>query len=340
MRNCRFWIFLLGLLCLPLANLFPGAAALAENSVPEINNPNPGADLWRAVRGHLDTPATTQVTGHDSAVLVNPQGERWMSTRNDQLIPQGGDLLLVVLLIIVGVYAIRGPVKLRSGESGVQVQRHSVNARFVHWLLAALFIVLGITGLLLLFGRPLLIPLIGKSAFGVAASASKEVHNLLGLLFPVALVLMFFNLVRRNLYEKGDLTWFAKGGGMLGKGHASAGKFNGGEKVLFWLTVFLGIGISVTGYILDFPAIASWIVTVCPDFSQYRHVMEYTHIVHGVIAVVFIALVVGHIFLAVFFVRGTLSGMTRGQVDANWAKEHHDRWYTEVQGDSEENRAP
>ena len=119
---------------------------------------------------------------------------------------------------------------------------------------------------------------------------------------------------------------------MFGSGHASAGKFNPGEKVLFWLTIFLGIVVSVTGYVLDFPAIASWIVATFPEFTQYRHVMELSHVIHTIIAVLFIALVFGHIFLAVFFVPGTLQGMVSGNVDENWAKEHHDRWYAEVKG--------
>ena len=272
--------------------------------------------------------------GHDSSVLVNPQGELWKSIRNSRLIPQGGQALLVVLLIILGVYAVRGPVKLASGESGQQVDRHSVSSRIIHWLVAGLFIILGITGLFLLLGRPLLIPVIGKTAFGGIAGASKEVHNILGLLFPFALIFMFVNLVRRNLYEKGDLAWVAKGGGMLGGGHVSAGKFNAGEKILFWATIFLGIGISVTGYVLDFPNIASWVLATSTEFTQYRHVMGYAHVIHSVIAVLFIALAFGHIFLATLFVPGTLSSMTSGKVDSNWAKEHHDRWYEEIRNKS------
>jgi len=65
--------------------------------------------------------------------------------------------------------------------------------------------------------------------------------------------------------------------------------------------------------------------------------MEYSHVIHTVIGVVFIALVFGHIFLAVFFVPGTLQGMVSGNVDENWAKEHHDRWYAEKRaGESSE----
>ena len=336
MRSTRYSIFFLWVLVLPLlVTVAPEYAASDQEPLPAINNPNPGSDLWEAVRGRLDSPATTQVEGFDSAVLVNQQGELWTTIRNTKLLPIGADVLIVVLLMIGAVYAVRGPVTVKAGSSGHEIPRHTVNARFVHWFLAGLFIVLGITGLVLLYGRPLLIPLMGKSAFGMLAAGAKNVHNFVGPLFPVAIFLLFVNMVSKNLYERGDLKWFAQGGGMFGNGHASAGKFNGGEKILFWLTIFLGIGVSVTGYILDFPVIASWIVSTFPEFSQYRHVMEFSHVVHTVIGILFIALVFGHIFLAVFFVPGTLQGMVSGKVDANWAKEHHDRWYAEVQASSE-----
>jgi formate dehydrogenase subunit gamma len=259
-----------------------------------------------------------------------------MSFRVDELIPNGGNFLIVILLLIGAIYAIRGPVKLAGGESGVLLERNSVGARVIHWLLAGIFILLAISGLVLLFGRPLLIPLFGKTGFAVIASVCKEAHNLVGPIFPLILLASFFRLVSRNLYEQGDLKWFARGGGMVGKAHVSAGKFNGGEKLLFWLTMFLGVAISVTGYVLDFPVLAAWVQNVSSDFNQYRQVMEFAHVVHGVVAVVFIGLIFGHIFMATALVRGSLSSMTSGKVDANWAKEHHDRWYQEMQADPDQ----
>ena len=337
MTNSRSWVLVLWLVVLVVATLAPSSFTLAESgeAPAAINNPNPGADLWRAVRGHLDSPAVTEVGGHDSAVLVNEEGSRWTAIRVNELVPKSREWLILVILLLGVIYVIAGPAKLQHGEAGVEVERHNVTARFIHWFLAVIFIVLGITGLILLFGRVALIPLIGKEAFGVVARVCKEAHNFVGPLFPVAIVLVFFNLIRGNLYERGDIKWFLKGGGFFGKDHVSAGRFNPGEKLLFWLTIFLGIGISVTGYILDFPALAAWVVSVSPDFSQYRHVMEFSHVIHTIIAIVFIALIFGHIFLATLLVPGTLSGMTTGKVDANWAKEHHDRWYAEIEAGSD-----
>ncbi|MAK32879.1 MAG: formate dehydrogenase subunit gamma [Acidiferrobacter sp.] len=332
MTNSRTWVLGLWFFVSVVFAMAPLQTTWAESeqAAPAINNPNPGADLWRAVRGHLDSPAVTQVKGHDSAVLVNDEGERWTLIRVNELVPKSRDWLLFVILLLGLVYMIAGPQKLQHGEAGVEVERHNTTARFIHWFLAIIFIVLGITGLILLLGRVALIPLIGKEAFGVVARICKEVHNFVGPLFPVAIILVFFNLVRGNLYERGDIKWILKGGGFFSEGHVSAGKFNPGEKLLFWLTIFLGIGVSVTGYILDFPTIAAWIVSASPDFSQYRHVMELSHVLHTIIAIVFIAFILGHIFLATMLVPGTLQGMTSGKVDANWAKEHHDRWYAEI----------
>ncbi|HJP10406.1 MAG TPA: formate dehydrogenase subunit gamma [Arenicellales bacterium] len=356
MKYRIFLLALTGLLfALPLVMGGNPAWAGDSQSVGPINNPNPGATLWRTVHGPCaranslvpstisalvnvpecppgtsdssDIPVVTQVQGHDSDVLVNQEGSLWTAIRMDQLVPKSRDWLLFVLLLLGLVYIVPGPARLENGESGRQIERHNVTARFIHWFVAVIFIVLAVSGLILLLGRVALIPLLGKSAFGAVASFCKEVHNFLGPLFPLAIILLFFNLVRHNIYERGDMKWIAKGGGFFGGGHASAGRFNPGEKLLFWLTIFLGIGVSVTGYILDFPVLADLARGYLPELGQYRHVMELSHVLHTVIAIVFILLILGHIFLATLFVPGTLGGMTHGKVDENWASTHHDRWY-------------
>ena len=83
MRSTRYSIFFLWVLVLPLlVTVAPEYAVGDQEPLPAINNPNPGSDLWEAVRGRLDSPATTQVEGFDSAVLVNQQGELWTTIRN------------------------------------------------------------------------------------------------------------------------------------------------------------------------------------------------------------------------------------------------------------------
>ena len=208
------------LLLLPLLT---SLADEAEQSGPgkAITNPNPGTDLWRAVR-LSSTKGSSQVNTVDGQVLINDLGMRWQSFRMTQLIPYGAYFMAGTLVIILLFFLIRGRVLLPDGESGKSIPRSSVALRITHWFLATLFIILAFTGVALLLGRALLIPLLGQETFAMVAAASKEIHNLFGPIFPIAVLGLLFLLFKANLYEKGDLVWLARGGGLLG-GHVSAG---------------------------------------------------------------------------------------------------------------------
>jgi formate dehydrogenase subunit gamma len=173
--------------------------------------------------------------------------------------------------------------------------------------------------LILLFGRAALLPLMGPEAFAVLASACKEGHNLFGPIFLVALVVLFFHFVRQNLYRRGDLGWLLRGGGMLGV-HASAGYFNMGEKIWFWLVVLGGLALSVSGFTLLFP-----------NLGQGRQIMELALMVHALAALGLIVVAFGHIYLGTFGTEGTLQSMTTGYVDLNWGRSHHDGWAKECE---------
>jgi formate dehydrogenase subunit gamma len=181
--------------------------------------------------------------------------------------------------------------------------------------LALVFLFLAITGLTLLLGRSLLIPILGHDLFSILASSSKEGHNLFGPIFLVSIILMLIKFMRRNIYEKGDLTWLLKGGGMIGKSHVTGGFFNMGEKSWYWMVIIIGLLISISGLIL-----------VSPAFGQGRHIMELSHLVHAGGAIILIAVSFGHIYLGTLGTEGTKEGMVNGYVDINWASEHHDRW--------------
>jgi formate dehydrogenase subunit gamma len=165
--------------------------------------------------------------------------------------------------------------------------------------------------------------LLGPEGFSVTASASLMAHNTLGPIFLVAILALFFTFVKNNFFARGDLKWLTKAGGLLG-GHASAGRFNAGEKIWFWLAVILGLALCVSGLILDFP-----------NWGQGRVVLEWSHVVHGISAVVMIAVSFGHIYLGTVGMEGSLESMTTGYVDATWAEAHHDRWYEEVRNAGE-----
>lgn len=236
-----------------------------------------------------------------------------------QLIPYSAYLMAGILAAILLFFLIRGRIRLEEGESGKTVPRSSTMVRIAHWFTVILFMILAVTGLILLYGRAVLIPILGQETFSVIAAASKEAHNLFGPIFPVALIIIFIPLVKVNIYEKGDLKWLFKGGGFFG-GHVSAGLYNMGEKTWFWIVILVGLTISVSGLILDFSV-----------FGQSREVMELSHIVHTIAAILIISVAFGHIYLATVGVEGTLQAMTSGEVDANWAKSHHDRWHDELE---------
>jgi formate dehydrogenase subunit gamma len=165
-----------------------------------------------------------------------------------------------------------------------------------------------------------LIPLLGAEGFSVTAAACKEMHNLFGPLFILAILTLLVLFVKDNFFKLADLKWFAKGGGMLGV-HVSAGRFNAGEKTWFWLIMIFGTALCISGMILEFAI-----------FGQGREVMALSHVFHGVSAVLLISVSFGHIYLGTAGVEGTLEGMTTGYVDETWAKAHHDQWYEEITG--------
>jgi len=316
--RARITRYLLALLAFVLiAPLVPYAAAYLGAG----NVPNPGAGLWNEVRqraGPAD--ANTQARGVESAVLINQVGERWRQFRSEMLVPVGAWLLLGTLGFLALFRILRGRIPLEGGRSGQLVPRFSVNQRVVHWFAAILFVFLAVTGLVLLYGRFVLIPILGPEGFSATAAACKEGHNLFGPIFPFAVLAMIVLFLRGNGFNQIDLKWFFRAGGLL-KGHpASSGYYNGGQKSWFWMVVLFGIAISISGLILDFGV-----------FGQGREVMALAHVVHGGVAVVFIAASLGHIYIGTVGMEGAFESMSHGYVDANWAREHHDLWLAEME---------
>ena len=108
---------------------------------------------------------------------------------------------------------------------------------------------------------------------------------------------------------------------MFKKGeHAPAGRANAGEKVWFWFIATVGLlGVGISGLVLDFP-----------NFGQTRETMQTANVIHAALAVLWIALWFGHMYLGTIGVRGAFTGMARGVVDEQWMREHHDVWYEDM----------
>ncbi|MEB8433104.1 formate dehydrogenase subunit gamma [Cocleimonas sp. KMM 6892] len=289
---------------------------------PQVDVKSPATDLWRAVRQrNVDITGTTQVKGPTADTLINVSGQEWREFRRTKLIPYSAYALGGVLLAIILFRLIRGKIKIKAGRSGNKIRRFSGFQRLVHWSVAISFLILGLTGVLLTLGRFGLIPVIGKDVFGAVAILGRTVHNYIGPVFAVLLIIMLFTFIKGNFANWTDIKWFAKGGGLFG-GHASAGRYNGGEKAWYWIAMIVGIVVVVSGIVMGFPF-----------FGISQEDIKLSQVIHAIAAIGLLAASFGHIYMGTFAMEGAYEAMQTGYCDENWAKEHHDLWYQELKND-------
>ncbi len=253
-----------------------------------------------------------------SYVIEHPAGRSWRQFHEITLAWIGGIAILGMLALLTIYYLWHGTVRIESGRSGRTIARFNAFERFVHWLTGFSFVILGITGLNISFGKRLLLPLMSPEAFSAWSEWAKFAHNYLSFAFTIGLVLMFLIWVARNIPTGADLEWFKTGGGMFGGKEPPAYKFNGGEKLIFWISVIGGGAVIVSGYFLLFPFYGTEIAG-----------MELAQIVHSVVAMLYVAAMFVHFYMGTIGVEGAFEAMVDGNVDVNWAKERHRLWYEE-----------
>jgi formate dehydrogenase subunit gamma len=314
---CAFFM----LACLQVA----GAAETAGNREQvqrQQTQPLNNAPVWRDVRRGDNPYQTTQVRGIETNVLVQTEGEIWRQLRNGPVTVYGGWLMILVAVAIGLFYWRKGPMKLHGQPTGRLIERFTAWERILHWTTAIAFVILAVSGIVILFGRYVLLPVFGYTLFSWLAILSKNLHNFVRPLFVICTVLMIVTFIGRNIPRAYDWIWVRKFGGLTSGQHVPSGKFNAGEKAWFWGGVIvLGLIVSVTGLILDFP-----------NFAQGRELMQQANIVHAIAAVLFMAMSLGHIYLGTIGMEGAYDSMRTGYVDETWAKEHHEYWYNEVRG--------
>ncbi len=307
--------------------LFPESQIVTAQAQQAAGDANQRSEFWRVVRdggaGYSAVPGTA--VNPEANTLYNITGQNWRQIRNGLIANYGGWFLFLVVIAIVLFYSLRGRVDLDEPQSGKRVARWTFWERALHWYTASMFIALSITGLSLLFGRALLIPLLGPEGFSFWAGISINIHNTAGPFFVLGPLLMFIFWLRHNIPTGVDVAWFFKGGGIIGKGHPSAGKANGGEKVWFWIVILLGVGVvSFSGF-----ALIGWVQEYFGvEFT--RSYAQFMHILHAVSALLWIAVFIGHVYIGTVGSEGSLDAMSKGHVSVEWAKQHHDLWYEEV----------
>ena len=250
--------------------------------------------------------------------LEQPAGRDWRIFREVVLPWIGGVAILGMLVLLVAFYLIRGMVKLESGRSGRSIVRFNAFERFVHWMTATCFIILAVTGLNITFGRTVLLPALGADPFTSWSQWAKYAHSFLSFPFTLGVVLIFLMWIAGNIPNRVDAQWLKEGGGIVGHQHPPAERFNAGQKGVYWIVVLGGGLVAATGYMLMFPFYLT-------DIAG----MQTAQMVHGIAAVLFVAVMLAHIYIGTIGMEGAFEAMGTGTVDVNWAREHHSLWLEE-----------
>lgn len=308
---------------------------ILQQNQAERTRDQPGnlAPTYRIVKE--GRPNYSSLPAREASVLIQPKaqfpgqsrattaGEAWREYRNGPLVNIGGWLLIVALLAAAAMYFIRGPIRLKHAPTGRLIERFTSPERMVHWTTAISFVLLASSGLIMLFGKYVLLPWFGHPLFGWLAYLCKSVHNFVGPVFTLSIIVFFVMFVKDNLPAASDLQWFAKLGGLFSGAHVSAGRFNTGEKMWFWGgMVALGLIVSGAGFVLDM---------LVPGVDYTRANLQIANVIHIAGAVLIASLAVGHIYIGTIGMEGAYQAMRNGYVDDEWAAEHHDLWYADVQ---------
>jgi formate dehydrogenase subunit gamma len=314
----------------------PGASIPGGPNVVQPERPgNYDVELWKKVREGLS--GQVSIPDKKAGQLVQSDGEAWRNFRNGPLPRYGLWAMGGVIAVLAAFFLVRGRIAIEHGWAGRTITRFSDLERFGHWLLASSFVILALTGLNVLYGRYALLPLIGADAFAFISIWGKWLHNYVAFAFMVGLALTFVMWLRFNFPSWRDIVWLAKGGGMFVKGsHPPAWKFNAGQKILFWLIMLGGLSLSLSGIALLFPfqtalfaKTFAWVNLLgfhLPTTLTPVQEMQYATSWHSIVALALTVVVIAHIYIGTLGMQGAFSAMGSGQVDVNWAKEHHSLW--------------
>jgi formate dehydrogenase subunit gamma len=316
-----------------------GFQAPAEPKPDETNaersktQPGNNAPFWRSVRESGNNQGVVSLPGAEMGMLIQPfvqypgsrltsAGEAWRQVRNNWIIPYGGALLAIIVLAMAMFYWRKGSLGGHEPDTGRKIERFTPFERAAHWSNAIAFVSLAVSGIVLAFGKFFLLPVLGGTLFGWLSYALKNLHNFMGPLFAVSLLVVLFTFLKDNWPSKGDLTWLVRAGGMLGGEEVPSHRFNAAEKLVFWGGVLLlGFVVVGSGLVLNM---------LVPGMAYLRTDMQIAHMVHGIASLLMMAMFLGHIYMGTIGMKGAYGAMRTGYVDEGWAKEHHKLWADDI----------
>ncbi|MFM7301745.1 MAG: formate dehydrogenase subunit gamma [Alphaproteobacteria bacterium] len=312
-----------------LAALLMGAAAPAmAQTAPRAPSMAEEMEVQALLRGG-SIQGRISIPDEKLATLIQPEGREWREFHNITLAWVGGIAVLGMVALLVVFRLKKGRIPIESGPAGRTILRFNTLERANHWMVASTFIILGLSGLNLTFGRHILLPIVGPEAFTAISQWGKYAHNFLAFPFTLGIVIMLLIWVKDNIPNARDIAWFKAGGGLIGNKHPEAGRFNGGQKMVFWVTVLGGAVVAVSGYLLIFPFF----------FTDVAG-MQLSHVIHGLLSVLMVAALLAHIYIGSVGMEGAFDAMGTGQVDLNWAKQHHPLWVQEEMAKGRAAEAP
>jgi formate dehydrogenase subunit gamma len=305
-------------LVLGLALMAPSAQAQVNPTQQSVNE---GA-LLEALGSGGNVAGRITIPDQNAGYLIKPDNKIWAALQGDTLHQISIWAVIGMVVLLTLFYVIRGKIRVDGGLSARKILRFNTLERFAHWTLASTFIILALSGLNLIIGKTVILPLLGENAFGTLSAWGKIAHNYLAWPFMVALVMVLLLWVVHNIPNRLDVEWLKQGGGLVKKGvHPPAKKFNAGQKIIFWAVIAGGAALSYTGVMLLFPAEAG----TPADWQFFQTI-------HALTAAVLSAIIIAHIYIGSVGMEGAFDAMGTGEVDENWAKEHHSLWVEEVKG--------
>ena len=344
-----------------LASFFVGGLAMAQESTTGYVRPPSGPDaqkwgepaqlpatvgpqlsdpkVWRDIR--FGVVGLVSIPDKQAGQLIQSAGVDWVAFRNISVRTWGAWGLAGILALLVVFFIVRGRIRIEAGPSSRTVERFNFLERFAHWLTAGSFIILALTGLNMLYGRQVLLPVMGLDAFAGLTNAGKYAHAYLAFAFMAGVILILLLWARHNLPDRTDLAWIAQGGGILSKGsHPPARKFNVGQKLIFWIVVLGGISIAASGLALMFPftlalfadsfALVNLFGFDLPTDLTSLEEMQLSQVWHAMVGLILTVVIIAHIYIGSVGMEGAFAAMGSGMVDENWAREHHSLWLEEL----------